>query len=58
VFEFTWSGKVIPSGVHSAEMSSAPVSVPVGVYRGVLFAEDQRRSIRRAFRELPLLVVN
>ena len=58
VFEFTWPGKTIPSGVHSAQMSSAPVSIPAGIYRGELFAEDQRRSIRRAFRELPLLVVN
>jgi hypothetical protein len=44
--------------MHGAALSSTPVSIPAGVYRGEFFAEDRRQGVRRAFCELPLLVVN
>lgn len=56
---FTWPGEtMVGPGMRTATMSSTPVSIPAGVYRGEFFAEDPHQGARRAFRELPLLVVN
>jgi ribosomal protein S13 len=56
---FTWSGEIRPgAGMRAATISSTPVTIPAGVYRGMFFAEDKRRNSRRAFCEVPLLVVS
>jgi hypothetical protein len=53
-----WSGEIRPgAGVQAATISSTPVTIPAGVYRGMFYAEDKRRNSRRAFCEVPLLVV-
>lgn len=56
---FAWSGEIRPgAGMQAATISSTPVTIPAGVYRGMFFAEDKRRNTRRAFCEVPLLVVS
>jgi hypothetical protein len=56
---FTWSSEaMVTPGMPSMTISSSPVSVPTGVYRGQIFAEDLRHGVSRAFRELPLFIVN
>jgi len=56
---FTWGGEIVVTpGTPSASISSPPVSIPAGAYRGMLFAEDRNLGARRAFCELPLLVVS
>lgn len=55
----TWSGEIGPgAGVQMATISSTPVTIPAGAYRGMCYAEDVRHDSRRAFREVPLLVVS
>lgn len=59
IVTFTWSGEIRPgAGMQAATISSTPVTIPAGVYRGMFFAEDKRRTSRRAFCEVPLLVVS
>jgi len=56
---FTWSGEIRPgAGMQAATISSTPVTIPAGVYRGMFFAEDKRLASRRAFCEVPLLAVS
>jgi ribosomal protein S13 len=56
---FTWGGEMtVTPGPHSASISSPPVSIPAGAYRGTLFAEDPNLGARRAFCDIPLLVVS
>lgn len=56
---FTWSGEIGPgAGVQVSTISSTPVTIPAGAYRGMCYAEDARRDSRRAFCEVPLLVVS
>ena len=55
---FGWSGEITAApSMQSATISSAPVSIPAGIYRGIFAASDRRHSVRGAFRELPLIVV-
>jgi len=55
---FTWSGEITPGpGKQTVAISSTPVTIPAGVYRGMFFAEDHRHAARRAFCEVPLLIV-
>lgn len=56
---FTWSGEIRPGAdMHAATISSTPVTIPAGVYRGMFFAEDKRLASRRAFCAVPLLAVS
>lgn len=56
---FTWGGQMTAApGTQSATISSTPVSMPSGAYRGIVFAEDRGQATRRAFCELPILVIN
>ena len=56
---FTWSGEIRPgAGMEAAAISSTPVTIPAGVYRGIVFAADKRLASRRAFCEVPLLVIS
>jgi hypothetical protein len=56
---FSWRGEIMAApGPRSAAISSAPISVPAGIYRGICLASDRRPGGGRAFRELPLLVVS
>jgi hypothetical protein len=55
---FAWGGEMVAApGMQSATISSTPVSIPSGAYRGLVFAEDLGQDARRAFCELSLLVV-
>jgi ribosomal protein S13 len=55
---FGWSGEITAApSMQSATISSAPVSIPAGIYRGIFAASDRHHSVRGAFRELPLIVV-
>jgi hypothetical protein len=55
----TWSGEIRPgAGIQGAAISSTPVTITAGVYRGIFFAEDKRLASRRAFCEVPLFVVS
>ncbi|HEX2784685.1 MAG TPA: hypothetical protein VHN36_13960 [Ilumatobacteraceae bacterium] len=59
VIEYAWGGdSMLAPGGPDTEMASAPVSIPLGAYRGELFAEDRSQSVRRGFCELPLITVN
>jgi len=59
VIEFAWGGdSMLAPGGPGTEMASPPVSIPVGAYRGELFAEDRSQSVRRGFCELPVITVN
>ncbi|MEP6665294.1 MAG: hypothetical protein ABJA81_02495 [Nocardioidaceae bacterium] len=59
VIEFAWGGdSMLAPGGPGTEMTSPPVSIPVGAYRGELFAEDRGQSVRRGFCELPVITVN
>lgn len=56
---FTWAGEMMPvPGMPSGTISSTTVLIPSGAYRGIFFAEGLGRAARRAFCELPLLVVH
>lgn len=56
---FTWSGEIRPGAdMQAATISSTPITIPAGVYRGMFFAEDKRLASRQAFCEVPLLAVS
>jgi hypothetical protein len=56
---FTWSGEIKPGAdMQAATISSTPVTIPAGVYRGLFFAADKRLDSRRALCEVPLLAVS
>lgn len=54
----TWTSETnVTPGMPSMTTSSSPAPIPAGAYRGEFFAEDRRRGVSRAFRQLPLLIV-
>ena len=59
IVTFTWSGEISPGAdMRAATISSTPVTIPAGVYRGIFFAADKRPDSRRAFCKVPLLAVS
>jgi hypothetical protein len=56
---FTWGGEMMAApDMQGTAISSTPVSIRSGAYRGIVFAEDRGQAARRAFCELPILVVS
>jgi hypothetical protein len=55
---FTWGGEMMAApGMQGTAISSTPVSIRSGAYQGIVFAEDRGQAARRAFCQLPILVV-